>query len=75
MTMVVAIVTRNNIVWKLACGYYLCYCKTVTLVPDSTERTKKFSPKCAVHNLYHLKSNNIVSQRNTTNTEKHFRLT
>ena len=31
------IVTRNNIVWKLACGYCLCYCKTFSLVPDSTE--------------------------------------
>ena len=36
------IVTRNNIVWKLACGYCLCYCKTFPLVPDSTECTKLF---------------------------------
>ena len=57
------IVTRNNIVWKLARGYCLCYCKTFLLVPDSTECTNFFLPKCAVHYLYHLKSNNIVSQR------------
>ena len=36
------LVTRNNIVWKLAHGYCLCYCKTFSLVPDSTECTKKF---------------------------------
>ena len=41
------IVTRNNIVWKLACGYCLCYCKTFSLVPDSTECTKIFvTEKC-----------------------------
>ena len=39
------IVTRNNIVWKLACGYCLCYCKTFSLVPDSTECTKIFATK------------------------------
>ena len=37
-----AIVTRNNIVWKLARGYCLCFCKTFSLVPDSTECTKNF---------------------------------
>ena len=31
------IVTRNNIVWKLAHGYGLCYCKTFSLVPDSVQ--------------------------------------
>ena len=36
-------VTRNNIVWKLARGYCLCYCKT----PDSTECTKKVSEECS----------------------------
>ena len=66
------IVTRNNIVWKLACGYCLCYCKTFSLVPDSTECTIFFLPKSAVHYLYHLKSNNIIGQRKTTNKEKHF---
>ena len=35
------IVTRNNIVWKLARGYCLCYCKIFSLVPDSTKCTKK----------------------------------
>ena len=35
------IVTRNNIVWKLARGYCLCYCKTFSLVPDPTESIKK----------------------------------
>ena len=39
------IITRNNIVWKLARGYCLCYCKTFSLVPDSTECTKFFFPK------------------------------
>ena len=42
------IVTRKNIVWKLARGYCLCYCKTFSLVPDSTECTKILLPKCAV---------------------------
>ena len=65
------IITRNNIVWKLARGYYLCYCKTFSLVPNSTECTNFFLSKCAVHYLYHLKSNNIINQRKTTNTEKH----
>ena len=37
-----SIVTRNNIVWKLARGYCLCYGKTFSLVPDSTECSKKF---------------------------------
>ena len=68
------IVTRNNIVWKLARSYCLCYCKTFSLVPDSTERTKNFLPKSTVHYTCHLKSNNIIGQRKTTNTEKHFYL-
>ena len=68
------IVTRNKILWKIARGYCLCYCKTFLLERGSTECKKKFLPKCAVHYLYHLKSNNIVSQRKTTNTEKHFYL-
>ena len=55
------IVTRNNIVWKLARGY-LCYCKTFSLVPGSTECTKNILLKCAVHYLYHLKSNNNKSK-------------
>ena len=64
-------VTRNNIVWKLARGYCLCYCKTFSLLPDSTECTKNFLPKSTVHYMCHLKSNNIIGQRKTTNTEKH----
>ena len=36
------IVTRNNIVWKLARDYCLCYCKTFSLEPDSTECTEIF---------------------------------
>ena len=36
------IVTRNNIVWKLAPGYCLCFCKTFSLVPGSTDCTKIF---------------------------------
>ena len=31
-----------------------------------------FSLKSAVHYLYYVKSNNIIGQRKTTNTEKHF---
>ena len=50
------------IVWKLARGYFLCYCKTFSLVPDSTECAKKNLPKIAVYYLYHLKSNNILVQ-------------
>ena len=57
------IVTRNNIVWKLARGYCLCYCKTFSLVPDSTECTI-FLQRSAVHYSYHLKSN-IIGQRKT----------
>ena len=63
-----AIVTRNNIVWKHARGYCLCYCKTFSQVPDST---KFLLPKSVVHYFCHLKSNNI-GQRKTTNKEKHF---
>ena len=72
-----------NIVWKLARGYCLCYCKTFSLVPDSTECTKNFLPKSTVHyiistyntvHMCHLKSNNIIGQRKTTNTEKHLYL-
>ena len=43
------IVTRNKIVWKLTGSYCLCYCKTFSLVPDSTECTNFFLPKCGVH--------------------------
>ena len=39
------IVARNNIVWS---GYCLCYSKTFSLVPDSTECTKKiFIEECS----------------------------
>ena len=63
---------RNNIVWKLACGYCLCYCESFSLVSDSTDGKKvQFLPWCVVHYLYHLRSN-IMSQRKATNTEKHF---
>ena len=40
------LVTRNNIVWKLALGYCLCYCKTFLLVPDSAECIKVFTEEC-----------------------------
>ena len=66
------IVTRNNIVWKLAHSYCLCYCKTFLLVPDSTECTKVFATAKCCKFLCHLKSNNIIGQRKTTNKEKHF---
>ena len=68
------IVTTNNIVWKLARGYCLCYCKTFSLVPDSTECTKEFLPKSTVHYMCHLKSSNVIGQRKTTDTKKHFYL-
>ena len=64
------IVTRNNLVWKLACDYYSCYCKTSSLVPDSTVCAKIFVS--VVHYLCHLKSNDITGQRKTNNKEKHF---
>ena len=54
-SLTLSIVTRNNIVWKHARDYCLCYCKTFSLVADSTECTKIFLIKCAVHYLYHLK--------------------
>ena len=40
------------------------------LVPDSTECTKFFLSKSAVHYLHHLNSNNIVGLRKTANTKK-----
>ena len=43
-----SIVTRNHIVLKLVCGYCLCYCKTFSRVPDSTECTKLvFTKECS----------------------------
>ena len=66
------IVTRNNIVWKLARSYCLSYCKTFSLVPDSTECKKIFvTDKCSTL-FVPPKSNNIIGQRETTNKEKHF---
>ena len=48
IVMILNIVTRNNIVWKLLRGYCLCYCKTFSLVPGSTECTKSFiTEKCS----------------------------
>ena len=38
--------------------------------PQSAQ--KFLFPKCAVHYLCHLNSNNIIGQSKTTNTEKHF---
>ena len=70
----VNIVTRKNTVWKLARGCCLCYCKTFPLVPDSTECTKFFLPKSAVHYSYYLKSNNVIGPRKTTNIQKQFYL-
>ena len=64
------IVTRNNLVWKLAHNYYLRYCKTFSLVPDSTVCTKIFVS--VVCYLCHLKSNDIIGQRKTNYKEKHF---
>ena len=65
-------VTRRNIVWKLARGYCLCYCMTFWLVPDPTECTQKNLPKSAVQYSYYLKSYNVIGQRKTTDIEKHF---
>ena len=49
----------------------LCYCKAFSLVPDFTGCTKTFvTEKCSTL-LCHLKSNNIIGQRKTTNKEKH----
>ena len=41
------LVTRNNIVCKLARSYCLCYCKTFSLVPDSAECIKVFTEECS----------------------------
>ena len=41
------IVTRNNLVWKLARGYCLCCCKTFSLLPDSTGCTVFFIEECS----------------------------
>ena len=40
--------------------------------PQSAQ--KFLLPKSVVHYLCHLKSNNIIGQSKTTNTEKHFYL-
>ena len=42
------------------------WCQT----PQSAQ--KDFLPKNVVHYLHHLKPNNIIGQRKTTNTENHF---
>ena len=40
---------KKYIAWKLARGYCLCYCKTFSLVPDSTECTKNyFTEECSI---------------------------
>ena len=65
------IIKRKYVVWKLASGYCLCYCKTFfLLVLNPTESAKKFSPKSAAHYSYYLNSNNIIGERETTNREK-----
>ena len=43
----VTIVTRNNIVKKLARSYCLCYCATFSLVVDSKECTMFFTEECS----------------------------
>ena len=68
------IVARNSIVRKLARGYCLCYCKTFSLVPDSTECTKFLFYGRVQYIICKLKSYNIIVQRKITNTEQHFHL-
>ena len=54
------IVTRNNIVWKLARGYCLCYCKTFSFqTPQSAQ--KFLLPKSVVHYLCHLNWLRVIS--------------
>ena len=54
------IVTRNYIVWKLACNHCLCYCKTFHQC-QTPKSAQTFFYRSAVHYLCHLKSNNTVS--------------
>ena len=69
--MFLIIVRRNNIIWKLAAIIYVLarlfrWCQA----PQSAQ--KFLLPKSVVRYLCHLKSNNIIGQRKTTNKEKHF---
>ena len=57
-------VTKKVIVWELARGYCLCYCKTFSLVRDLTECIKSITEE------FYLKSTNIICQRKTTNIEE-----
>ena len=66
------IATRNNIVWKLARDYCLCYCKIFLYCQTPQSAQKFLCSKSAVHYLCHLKSNDIIGQRKTTNKAKHF---
>ena len=54
--LITIIVTRNNIVWKLARGCCLCYCKIFSERQTPQTAHQLLLPKSAVHNLCHLKS-------------------
>ena len=62
------IVTRNNIVWKLL----FILLKDLFVSATLCRVHNFFLPRSAVHCLYQLKSNNILGQRKSTNTEKDF---
>ena len=72
LMMYLGIVTRDNMVWKLARGYYLLQHFFASARLHRVYNIFFFSPKSIVHYLYHLKSSNIIGQSKTTNTEKHF---
>ena len=57
-------VTRSNMFYVIARLFFECQ------TPQSGQ--KFLLPKSVVHYLCHLKSNNIIVQRKTTNKEKHF---
>ena len=62
------VVTRNKIVARLLFMLLKDFVASARL-----QRVhKNFLPKSVVHYLCHLKSNNIIGQRKTTNKEKHF---
>ena len=70
-------VSRKSIVWKLARGYFLCYCLTFSLVPNPKKCEKRFfiddcSTLFVLYKIQPLKSSNIAGQRKTTGMEKQF---
>ena len=56
------IFTRKNILWKLARGYCLCYCKTFLLVAEPTECKKSFTEECRRDFFVYLTQNFLAPE-------------